>query len=100
MLLRGVVVRSRSPKRAKQEREYARLRHVFLEAHPRCEFRDADACLLWATDVHHRRGRVGALLTDTRYWSALCRPHHRYVTEHPAKAYELGISERRIGGAA
>jgi hypothetical protein len=46
------------------------------------------------------QGRVGVLLLDVTRWAALCRAHHRWVTEHPAAAYNLGISERRIGGAA
>jgi len=96
-------VRARSPKRAAQERVYAKRRRVFLFGEdgdqPRgCEF--PEGCDRLASEVHHRRGRVGGLLLDERFWSALCSPCHAWVTVNPARAYELGISERRIGEAS
>lgn len=87
-------MRRNTPKRARQEREYAKLRKTFIEANPWCGW--PLECGEPATEVHHRRGRVGALLTDPRYFAALCHDHHRYATEHPAIAYELGVSERRV----
>ena len=90
-------MRARSPKRAKQEREYTRLRRDFLEANPWCALK---GCGLLATEVHHRRGRVGALLLAVEHWSPLCHDCHVWATGHPAAAYELGISERRIGEAS
>lgn len=95
-------MRRESPRRAAENRAYRKQRVEFLTENPLCQmpkWRDAK-CNEPATEVHHRRGRVGALLLDQRYWSAMCSRHHRYVTEHPAHAYSLGISERRIGGAA
>ena len=90
-------MRARSPKRAAQERIYMKKRaEWFAEPRP-CEF---PGCGRVATEIHHRRGRVGALLTDERYWSAMCSEDHRWATVNPARAYELGISERRVGGAA
>ena len=88
-------MRPASPKRAAQNRVYARRRRVFLEEHPRCSF--PAGCTQAATEVHHRRGRVGALLLDESSWSAICRDHHRWITEHPAAAVEMGISELRLG---
>lgn len=87
-------MRRNTPKRAKQEREYAKLRRQFLDANPWCQY--PLECGEPATEVHHRKGRVGALLLNMLHWSALCHDHHRYVTEHPQHAYELGISERRV----
>jgi hypothetical protein len=91
-------VRSRSVKRARQEREYAKLRAEWLPKHSRCEW--PEGCDQAATDVHHRAGRSGYRLTDPSRWSALCRPHHMRATTEPAEAYRLGISERRIGEAS
>jgi hypothetical protein len=95
-------VRARSPKRAAQERIYSARAKVFLHGEDGDEYRACEfpGCGRVASEVHHRRGRVGALLLDERYWSALCRPDHEFATVNPARAYELGISERRIGGAA
>lgn len=90
-------MRAVSKKRARQMREYAQLRAGFLTANPRCGF--PGGCTQPASDVHHRKGRVGVLLLDVTKWSALCRPHHGFLTEHPAIAYEMGMSERRTGDA-
>lgn len=87
-------MRHRTPKRAAQERLYAKLRAEFLATHPMCQW-----CGRQATEVHHKAGRVGLLLTDVSRWAALCREDHQYVTEHPAWAFEVGLSERRVGAA-
>lgn len=87
-------MRARSPKRARQERQYLRDRAVFLDEHPNCEMR-LDCCTGSATEIHHRRGRVGALLLDQSRWTGACSSCHRWVTEHPAAAYELALSEHR-----
>ena len=85
-------------RRRGEYRAYQRQRRAFLAEHPRCVF--PGGCAHPATEVHHRKGRVGALLLDEKHWSPLCHDHHAYITEHPAWAYEAGMSERRIGGAA
>lgn len=87
-------MRARSPKRAKQERQYLRDREVFLSERPRCEMRLTD-CTVWATEVHHMRGREGERLLDQDYWLPGCRPCHSYVTVNPTEAYELGLSVHR-----
>jgi len=90
-------MRAVSKKRAAQLRRYARQRALFLEAWPRCQY--PEGCDQRATEVHHMRGRVGDLLCDEAWWMAICRTHHAYVTEHPAEAYEIGASYRRVGAA-
>lgn len=91
-------MRPNTSKRAAQMRVYRGLRRVYLEDHPACEF--PIGCDGAATEIHHKRGRVGADLIDVTRWAGLCHDHHAYVTEHPTEAYELGISERRIGVAS
>lgn len=86
-----------SRKHAAQLRRYTQLRRDFLDAQPRCGF--PGGCVNAATEVHHKRGRVGDLLLDTNLWLGLCRAHHAWITEHPAAAYEMGVSERRTGAA-
>lgn len=89
-------MRARSKKRAAQERTYRRLRDAFLTARPRCEMR-LECCTTWATEVHHMRGRDGDRLLVVDWWMAGCSACHRWVTEHPAEAYEKGLSLHRNG---
>lgn len=87
-----------SHKRARENRVYSKLRAGFLADRPRCEW--PAGCTQASTDVHHRRGRVGADFLDVARWSAVCRPHHEWIGAHPAAAVEMGISELRTGSAA
>jgi hypothetical protein len=89
-------MRAVSPKRAKADRQYAKLRRAFL--HLDEDGRPCELCEeRQATEVHHRRGRVGALYLLTDHWSALCRHCHAWATENPTEAIRVGISEPRIG---
>lgn len=84
-------MRRRSVKRARQEREYNKLRDEFLEAHPACE-----RCLHRATEIHHAKGRVGLLLLAVEFWHGLCHDCHQHITEHPLWAIEQGWSLSRV----
>lgn len=48
------------------------------------------------TDVHHKKGRVGSLFLNQRYWVALSREGHKYVEENPEWAKENGFSLNRL----
>lgn len=48
------------------------------------------------TDIHHKKGRVGSLFLDTRYWVALSREGHKFVEENPEWAKENGYSLNRL----
>ena len=48
------------------------------------------------TDIHHKKGRVGELFLDTKYWVALSREGHRFVEENPEWAKENGYSLNRL----
>lgn len=89
-------LRARSPKRAAEERSYSQARRRFLAERSRCQAA-LDGCSGAATDVHHMRGRDGARLLDEQWWAALCRPCHRYVTDHPEHARALGLAYHRNG---
>jgi hypothetical protein len=86
-------MRAATKKRAAQNRLYSKLRREFLASNPRCQFPD---CGNASAELHHKKGRVGRLLTDPDHFAALCSGCHRYVTEHPAEAIALGISESRL----
>lgn len=48
------------------------------------------------TDVHHKKGRVGSLFLDTRYWLAVSREGHIMIEENPEWAKENGYSLNRL----
>lgn len=48
------------------------------------------------TDVHHKKGRLGDLYLDKRFWVALSREGHKYVEEHPEWAIKNGYSLKRL----
>ena len=82
-----------SKRRAKENRKYTDLRREFLESRPRCEF---PGCTARSEQVHHMRGRVGALFLAVEHWLPICPTHHEFATTHPAEAIALGISESRL----
>ena len=43
------------------------------------------------SDVHHSRGKLGALLTDTRFFIAACRECHNWIGDHPDRARSAGL---------
>lgn len=48
------------------------------------------------TDIHHKKGRIGELFLDTRYWVALSREGHQHVEDNPEWAKENGYSLDRL----
>lgn len=90
-------MKSRTPKRARQEREYSKLRAVFLAANPWCQF--PTGCGQPATEVQHRRGRRGLRLLDVDWWAASCHSHNMWAEDHTGEALEIGWLVR-IEGAA
>lgn len=47
------------------------------------------------TDIHHKKGRIGNLLTDTTYLLLVCRSCHRIIHDNPRWAKEKGYTELR-----
>lgn len=73
----------------KQLAVYRKRRDEYFEKHPVCEF---PGCNSRKITLHHKKGRVGKLLTDIRYFCSLCWKHHQYVGEHHEEAVRLGLS--------
>lgn len=44
-----------------------------------------------SSEVHHTRGRNGALLNDERYWLPTCHECGRWIHAHPKRARELNL---------
>lgn len=87
-------IRKVSKKRAKENREYAKVRKEYLEDNPDCEA-NLSGCTIGATDIHHKRGR-GLFLCDSSHFMSVCRTCHRFIEEHPLEAKEMGFSESRL----
>ncbi len=85
-------INRRSDKRAKQEREYIKLNKEFLEVNMWC----AVYPFLRATQVHHKKGRIGKLLTDVRYFLQVSDEGHDEINRRPKWAIEKGYSLSRL----
>lgn len=85
-------IRKVSLRRVEQNADYSFVRRIFLEIHPVCEVHN---CLCKSEDVHHKKGRLGELLTNITHFLAVCRTCHKYIEEHPDWAKERGYSELR-----
>ena len=94
-MIRRTPLRQNSRKRAAAMRVYLKRREAYLTANPWC-----GVCGGTATQVHHRRGRIGVLLLDESLWLPICAPCHQAVTDRPRWAIEQGYSLPRVGGDA
>ncbi len=83
-------LRKVSAARAKENAEYSRRRRDFLIENFSCQVRTAH-CTHHATQVHHRDGREGSLLTDVSLFTATCPNCHNWIHQHPNQARELGF---------
>lgn len=83
-------------KQESKEKDYLKIRKEFLKEHPKCE---VDKCVKDAKEIHHKKGRTGDLLTDTRYFLAVCSTHHKLIEAKPNWAKENGYSESRLSKA-
>lgn len=81
-----------SDKRKELNKEYSRVREKFLLGRW-CAYHGSP-CI--PTEVHHGAGKIGDLLTDVRYFVAVCREAHRIIEERPKWAKEQGFSFDRL----
>lgn len=86
-------IKSVSDKKLVELKEYRVVRDEYLATNKVCEHPE---CSNPSEDLHHAKGRVGILLTDTRYFKALCRKCHRWVEENPTDAKSMGLSFSRL----
>lgn len=86
-------IKKNSTKRARQEREYLnKLRPQFLQDNPVCQCCSAAI----ATEVHHRKGRIGILLVTFKWFFAVCSACHRQITDNSEWAIEMEYSISRL----
>lgn len=85
-------IRKFSKKTLSNLKEYRKVRDEFLKG-KKCEF---PGCESTEVTLHHGAGRLGAYLTDKRFFHALCIHHHQHVETHPEEARQLGLSYSRL----
>ncbi len=90
---RGQGVKAQSGSQKARSDVYRAIADAYRLAHPLCE-----ACnngpkvpQRWTDDIHHKRGRIGLLLFDVRYFMAVCRRCHDFIHQHPKEAKALGL---------
>ena len=83
----------RSVKRMAEERLYAKKKKEYLTAHIRCEVK---GCNRVSEDIHHKKGRVGKLLFNEKYFMAVCRDHHTEIELNPDWAIKNKYSIKRL----
>ncbi len=77
--------------RKAQERQYSVDRKAFLLLNERCL-----VCGGFASQVHHKAGRIGALLLDQSLWLPVCAGCHVNVENHTVWAKKRGFSIDRL----
>jgi hypothetical protein len=82
-----------SQKRNLENKEYLKVRKVFLQSLMFCQ---VNSCKKLPTEVHHKKGRIGKLLTDTRYFLGVCRECHSKIELEPTWAKENNYSLNRL----
>lgn len=87
-------MRLQSSKIVKLNVAYTVLREQFMKNHPHCQAR-IPGCSIVATDIHHKKGRVGTLFLDDSEFLAVCRMCHAWIETHPAEAKLLDFSKSR-----
>lgn len=87
-------IKQKSDKRSKEEKIYAARRIVFLakKENQRCPVYPSQK----TTEVHHKKGRIGSLYLDERYWLAVSHEGHKFIELNPIIAKEKGWSLSRL----
>ena len=86
-------IKKLSQKRLNQNSEYLKLRLEFLSDNPKCQVID---CNKESNQVHHKKGRIGALLTDIRYFLSVCAECHEKIELEPVWSKKQGYSLNRL----
>jgi hypothetical protein len=83
----------KSVKRMAEERLYAKNKKEYLIEHIKCEVK---GCNIVSMDIHHKKGRVGKLLYNKKFFMAVCRNHHTEIESNPDWAIKKGYSLKRL----
>ena len=86
----------RSQKRSKEDRLYSGKRVIFLQENPMCQAHLPGICTKHATEVHHKKGRIGELLLNILFWLGVCHACHEWIELNREAAIEMGLSVSRL----
>jgi hypothetical protein len=86
----------RSSKKEKLDAIYSISRVKFLNDHPMCHAHIDAHCTKFATEVHHKKGRIAEYYLDQLFWLPTCHWCHVWITNHPQEAIEMGLSLPRL----
>lgn len=98
-------LRQKSSRQRRREARYMPIRNAFIRQHPHCQVCVKMSTLLDphhysimpSVDVHHKKGKIGELFFDTRFFMAVCRGHHEAIGREPAWAKKHGFIVDRYG---
>lgn len=90
-------IKKKSDKQKVRDFEYLKLRKDFLNLseNSSCYAKLPGICIggfKQQLTVHHKNGRIGENLLDTKSWIPLCLACHEWVETHPKDAREMGLS--------
>lgn len=83
-------IKKESKKRSIDNKAYLTLREVFLKG------KICPVTGQRATQIHHKKGRIGSLLCDVKYWLAVSDEGHKKIELNPKWAKEQGYSLSRL----
>lgn len=88
-----------SVRQKKRLAEYAKVKSEYLKHHQCCELAYTGSSTDYvkchgAVEVHHRRGRVGKLLSEPAHFLPVCRSHHNWIHSNVDKAQRFGWIEQ------
>lgn len=83
----------KSVKRIVEEKLYLKKRKEYLTKNLRCEVK---GCNHVVEEIHHKKGKIGKLLYDEKYFMAVCRKHHTEIELNPEWAYKNKYSLKRL----
>ena len=85
-------IKKTSKSRQADQRLYEIVRERYLNNNPICE-----VCGTTHSDqIHHKKGKIGSLLYNERYFLAVCFPCHRHIEDNPEFAKREGYSLNRL----
>jgi len=95
-------IRGMSQSAEVRSKVYAGIADLFKKQNPLCFVcQDLNLGRINKTvDVHHKRGRVGLLLFDVRYFVATCRACHDWIHQNQERASERGLLDLGNTGKA
>lgn len=93
--LKRTPIKKVSKKQLENLKEYRKVRDEFMKQNRTCQAR-LQGCTVKATDLHHKKSRIGDLLTDTKFFMAVCRQCHNKIEDGGAWVYEQGLKIKRL----